>query len=107
MKIISVIENSRAAGFDSERGLSLYIETKGKKILFDTGISDKVIKNLKKLEIDISEIDYFVISNGHRDHMGGLRYLIEAGIDPEKVIIKKGAVNSYYFKCLIKKDLQE
>jgi len=105
MKIIPVIENSRVEEFHNERGLSLYIETKNKKILFDTGVSDKVIKNLIKLGIDISEIDYFIISHGHKDHIGGLRYLLDAGIDPGRVVIKKGVVSTYYFKCFIKKEI--
>ena len=37
MRIIPLIENSRVENFHSERGLSLYIEAGGKKIIFDKG----------------------------------------------------------------------
>lgn len=105
MKIIPIIENTKVDEFESERGLSLYVESNDKKILFDTGESDKVIKNLEKLGIDIHEIDYFIISHGHKDHMGGLIYLLDAGINPEKVIVRRGAVSAFYFKCILEKEI--
>lgn len=58
-----------------EPGLSFYIEDGGKKILFDTGYSDIYQKNAKKLNIDLSNIDYLILSHGHNDHTGGLKYL--------------------------------
>lgn len=105
MKIIPIIENDRVDEFENERGLSLYIESNDKKILFDAGETNKVIKNLEKLGIDIHEIDYFIISHGHKDHMGGLIYLLEEGIDPEKVIVKEGALSDFQFKCILKKEI--
>ena len=56
----------------SEHGLSLYIETSGKKILFDSGTSGLFMENAIKMGIDISKIDYAIISHGHNDHGGGL-----------------------------------
>lgn len=105
MKIIPLIENSRVENYHSERGLSLYIEEGDRKIIFDTGKSDKVIKNLRKLNIDTSQIDYFIISHGHRDHIGGLLYLLELGVDPQRVIIEERALNVFYFKWIIKKEI--
>jgi len=103
VKVIPLIENSKVENFHSEKGLSLYIESKDKKILFDTGKSGNLIKNLKKMEIDIFDIDYFIISHGHKDHMGGLGHLLELGIDPDRVVIKKGALDLFYFKSFLKK----
>lgn len=105
MRIIPIIENARVDEFENERGLSLYIESNGKKILFDTGETDKVVKNLEKLKIDIHKIDYFIISHGHKDHMGGLVYLLEEGIAPEKVIVKDGALSTFQFKCILEKEI--
>lgn len=61
----------------AEHGLSLYIETSGHKLLFDTGASDLFIRNARLLHIDIQDVDYLILSHGHSDHTGGLRYFLE------------------------------
>ncbi|MBR0461241.1 MAG: MBL fold metallo-hydrolase [Erysipelotrichaceae bacterium] len=58
-----------------EPALSYYLEEDGRKILFDTGYSDVFMINAKKMGIDLGAIDYLVLSHGHNDHTGGLRYL--------------------------------
>ena len=55
-----------------EPGLSFILETKGKKILFDTGYSDAFLANAGKMGISLRDLDYVVLSHGHRDHTGGL-----------------------------------
>jgi len=65
--------------FAGEFGLSFYIETEEKKILFDTGFSDVFFANAGLLGIDLGDLDYVILSHGHNDHTGGLvtlaRYL--------------------------------
>lgn len=56
----------------AEHGLCFYIETAGKKILFDLGYSDVFLKNAFKLGIDLLDLDYIVLSHGHNDHTWGL-----------------------------------
>lgn len=63
--------------FLGEPALSFYIEYENKKILFDTGYSDIVLKNAKKMNIHLEQLDYIVLSHGHNDHTGGLKYLLE------------------------------
>lgn len=58
--------------FMGEPGLSFLIETKRKKILFDTGYSDAFLNNAEKIGISLHDLDYIVISHGHRDHTNGL-----------------------------------
>jgi len=58
--------------FLGEPGLSFILETKGKKILFDTGYSGAFIANAEKLGISLRDLDYVVLSHGHRDHTNGL-----------------------------------
>ena len=68
--------NAQCPDFLTEHGYSLYIEFQGLKILFDTGASDNFLKNAELLGLNISEIDFAVLSHGHRDHTGGLKHLI-------------------------------
>lgn len=74
MRIITLVDNrTQSKNFDTEHGLSLYIETdNGQKILYDTGQSDLFMHNAKKLDVDLQDIDKVIISHGHYDHIGGL-----------------------------------
>lgn len=82
-----------------EHGLSLYIKTNGKKILFDVGESKKFWKNAEKIGINLEEIDYLVLSHGHKDHGGGLPYFLKKN--------KKAKIycSEYYFDKHYKKIL--
>jgi 7,8-dihydropterin-6-yl-methyl-4-(beta-D-ribofuranosyl)aminobenzene 5'-phosphate synthase len=62
--------------FRGEPGLSLYIETDSRKVLFDAGYSGLFIENAWKMGIDLLQIDQVVLSHGHIDHTGGLPDLI-------------------------------
>ncbi len=76
MKITILAEDQ--AKFDSrylaEHGLSILIED-DKKVLFDVGQSDVFLRNAEKLQVDLSDIDYIVLSHGHFDHTDGLKFL--------------------------------
>jgi 7,8-dihydropterin-6-yl-methyl-4-(beta-D-ribofuranosyl)aminobenzene 5'-phosphate synthase len=54
----------------------------GKKsvsILFDVGISaNGVVENAKRMGLDLSEVEYVVLSHGHYDHSGGLLSALKA-----------------------------
>lgn len=60
----------------AEHGLSLYIETKSHRLLFDTGQSDLFLRNARFLHIDIADIDYLILSHAHYDHTGGLLHFL-------------------------------
>jgi 7,8-dihydropterin-6-yl-methyl-4-(beta-D-ribofuranosyl)aminobenzene 5'-phosphate synthase len=61
----------------AEHGLSLYIETTNRKILFDTGQSGLFLQNALTLGISIEDVDCLVLSHGHYDHTGGLYPFLE------------------------------
>ncbi len=78
MIIKALSENTaKSEEFCCEHGLSLYIETSNFKLLFDVGASGIFYKNAQKLDVDISDVDYLVISHGHYDHGGGLETFID------------------------------
>lgn len=73
MKIWVILENSRCReDLCCEHGLSLYIESGDKKILFDAGQSSAFAENAEKMGVDLKTVDFFVLSHGHYDHGGGL-----------------------------------
>ena len=84
MIIKTLVENtSISKDFGNEHGLSLYIETNALKILFDVGASELFLKNAEKLGVNITDVDFLVISHGHYDHGGGLKtFFKERKLDP-------------------------
>ena len=78
-----------------EHGLSLFIETKGHKLLFDTGQTELFSKNAEKLGIDLSSVDIAVLSHGHYDHGGGLRRFLELN-DTAPVYLSRFAFEPHY-----------
>ena len=76
--IITLVENlAYQQGTKGEHGLSFVVRTSGRQILFDTGQSDLLVQNAKKMNVDLSAIDAVVISHGHYDHTGGLPAFFE------------------------------
>lgn len=55
----------------------MFINTPRCNIIFDTGASGNFIKNADKLNIDLHETNYMILSHAHYDHCGGVRSFIE------------------------------
>lgn len=100
LQITTLIENNPAdeGHFLFEHGLCLYIETDGRKILFDTGQSGDFIENAKVLNKNLNKLDYCFISHGHYDHSGGFEKLVSV-IDKFPQLI----VGEEFFKPKYKK----
>lgn len=77
VNITTLIENSPGEhhALHAEHGLSFFIEKDDHKFLFDTGQSGRIIENAAQLRIDLTSIEYVVLSHGHYDHTGGLQAL--------------------------------
>lgn len=75
MKVTVLIENTapEGSGLAYEHGLSLYLNYKGTRILLDAGSSGAFADNAEQLGVDLSSIDFGVLSHGHYDHGDGLR----------------------------------
>ncbi|WP_051264819.1 MBL fold metallo-hydrolase [Nakamurella lactea] len=58
-------------------GYCALVEAAGRRILFDTGNSGEVLaRNARAKGIDLSRLDFAVMSHRHGDHMGGLAHLL-------------------------------
>lgn len=64
MKIISLVENRTKSDCMVKHGLSLYIETRTHKILFDLGPDNTLFDNAVRRNIDISKVDTVIVSHG-------------------------------------------
>ncbi len=77
--ITALLDNrSGNGGLASEHGLSLWIETDGIRVLFDTGASEAFADNARCLDVPLERADHIVLSHGHHDHTGGLHLALEA-----------------------------
>ena len=92
MKLTIVYDNNAKPGLKAGGGFSCLVENK-KNILFDTGDNGaKLIYNLKKLNKNINDIDYVVLSHEHWDHIDGLDTIktsVKGQINELKKIINK------------------
>ncbi|AEV29159.1 metal-dependent hydrolase, beta-lactamase superfamily II [Sphaerochaeta pleomorpha str. Grapes] len=96
MIIKALVENSSCnPSLGEEHGLSLFIETNSKKILFDTGASALFNENAQKLGVDLKRVDLAVISHGHYDHGGGLKTFL--ALNPTALVyVRENAFGPFY-----------
>jgi 7,8-dihydropterin-6-yl-methyl-4-(beta-D-ribofuranosyl)aminobenzene 5'-phosphate synthase len=58
-------------------GFSAFVEYGGKRILFDAGNNTDIFAhNIRALGVDLTRLDFVVISHRHGDHTDGLRHLL-------------------------------
>ena len=104
MIIRTLVENtSISKDLRSEHGLSLYIETKKHRLLFDLGASTLFIENAAKLGVDLSKIDLVIVSHGHYDHGGGLKAFLNEN-SKANIVLNQKAFGQYYAKKLGKEN---
>lgn len=78
MKVTVIIDNITKNELKSEWGLAVYIEYNNQKILLDTGATGVFLQNAEALGIDISKVEYGVLSHAHFDHADGLDAFFDA-----------------------------
>ena len=95
MKITAMVENTSDSEAKAVHGLSLYVETPKKKILFDVGSDNTLFENGETLGIDLLGIDAVIISHGHRDHGGALEQFLKLNHNASVYIQRKAFENHY------------
>ncbi len=78
-----------------EHGLSIYIETKKHKVLFDAGQSDALVENAEQMGVDLSQVDIAILSHGHYDHSGGWERFFQIN-QKAKLYINEHAFGAFY-----------
>ncbi len=96
MKAIILIDNTTRNELSAEWGLAIYIEHEGKKVLLDSGKSGEFLNNAKALGIDISEVDFAVLSHAHYDHADGMSDFFEANSKANFYLQKTACENCYH-----------
>ncbi len=65
------------AAMTKDWGYAALVEINGKRILFDTGDDPAILaKNVRAKAVDLSKLDFVVLSHRHSDHVGGLSYVL-------------------------------
>lgn len=76
-QVTILVDNHAGEGFVAEHGLSLWIETENKRILFDTGQGRALENNARVFGIDLAKTTAVVLSHGHYDHTGGIPQVLQ------------------------------
>jgi 7,8-dihydropterin-6-yl-methyl-4-(beta-D-ribofuranosyl)aminobenzene 5'-phosphate synthase len=64
-------------GLAPDWGFAALVEYGGRRILFDAGNDGDIFaRNVRALKLDLTRLDFAVISHRHGDHTGGLAYLL-------------------------------
>lgn len=95
MKATVLVDNTAKEPLEGEWGLSVYIEYEGRKILLDTAKTDMFASNAKKLGIDLSCVDYAVLSHAHYDHADGMETFFALN-SRAKFYLRSGAGENCY-----------
>jgi 7,8-dihydropterin-6-yl-methyl-4-(beta-D-ribofuranosyl)aminobenzene 5'-phosphate synthase len=85
----------KANGMTKDWGFAALVEAGGKRILFDTGDNPEIFAaNVKAAHVDLTRLDFVVMSHRHGDHMGGLTHLLS--VNPKvKIYAPKVAFGIY------------
>jgi 7,8-dihydropterin-6-yl-methyl-4-(beta-D-ribofuranosyl)aminobenzene 5'-phosphate synthase len=88
------------ASMKKDWGFSALIEMNGKRILFDTGNNPDIFaQNVKAAGVDLTKLDFVIMSHRHGDHMGGLTYLLK--VNPHvKIYAPRDGVGGVYGSSL-------
>ncbi|MDR2007186.1 MAG: MBL fold metallo-hydrolase [Acidaminococcales bacterium] len=103
MKVTVLVENSvslnAAKPLLGQHGLSMLLDIPNcGRILFDSGQSDILMKNLLLMDIVPDSVDYAVLTHGHYDHCGGLLEFLRSRSLPLTVFAGPGIFSPRYLQ---------
>jgi 7,8-dihydropterin-6-yl-methyl-4-(beta-D-ribofuranosyl)aminobenzene 5'-phosphate synthase len=71
--ITTLVENTvNIGGLQAEHGLSFLVRAGGRRLLFDTGQTDLLVRNACQMGLPLEGLCGIVLSHGHYDHTSGL-----------------------------------
>jgi len=83
ISITVLVENSvHERGLKAEHGLAWHIQFGSQHVLFDTGQTNLLVENARRLGIGLDRLDAIVLSHGHYDHTGGLAAVVASSPYP-------------------------
>ncbi|NCB33129.1 MAG: MBL fold metallo-hydrolase [Erysipelotrichia bacterium] len=94
MFITALAENKSNTELKAIHGLSLYIETRNHKMLFDVGPDGTLFDNAEKRNIDLTAVDTVIISHGHADHGGALKQFLNIN-SSARILIQRKAFETH------------
>ncbi|MGP1471581.1 MAG: MBL fold metallo-hydrolase [Schwartzia sp. (in: firmicutes)] len=77
LKVLVEDTSSEHQALGKEHGLSLYVETPQSRFVFDCGASGLSWRNAPLMGVNLSRVEFAVISHAHYDHAGGFPSLLE------------------------------
>ena len=79
VKITVLLENTKPenSAFEIEHGLALLVETTHSTFVFDCGHTGLAWKNAALMNLDLSKVQFVVLSHSHYDHAGGFPALVK------------------------------
>jgi 7,8-dihydropterin-6-yl-methyl-4-(beta-D-ribofuranosyl)aminobenzene 5'-phosphate synthase len=93
LKITTLADNSvHKSGFIGQWGLSFLVEAEDQrsrihKIVFDTGaVKESLLYNIRRLKLNLSNLEYIVLSHGHSDHTAATVELLKMAKREVKVL---------------------
>ncbi|MFB0543467.1 MAG: MBL fold metallo-hydrolase, partial [Candidatus Bathyarchaeia archaeon] len=93
LKVTTIVENLiQTGGLLGEWGLSFLLEVEDErgrvcKIVSDTGSSrEAILHNIKRLKLDLSDLEYIFLSHGHGDHTAATAEILKLAGGGVKVV---------------------
>jgi 7,8-dihydropterin-6-yl-methyl-4-(beta-D-ribofuranosyl)aminobenzene 5'-phosphate synthase len=89
-------DGKRRSPLLAEHGLSFLFEIEGDsekhQIMMDFGLSPVAVPhNIAALELDLTQVETFILSHGHHDHVGSVQEVLSALPAPKEIIVHPAA----------------